>query len=203
MPPEDQRELPQLPPIPDWHGLEPRKMSRNYADLRGPELVNNDLVYGQFGIMAVTPFHMTINHINLVRNVINHYMDTKRMFAVWRIDPPWKPISKKPQGKQMGSGKSPIHHYATPIRASQMIVEVGGRIELEDVSYFLNSLVKRLPCDSFLVSKEILEAWRQEELDIEAKNLNPITYRRAVENNLAGCHKWISPYDHRWFGKYQ
>lgn len=102
----------------------------------------------------------------------------------------------------MGGGKSSIHHYVTPVRAGTVYVEIGGQIELDDIAYFLNSLCKRLPCDSIIVSKQILEQLRQEELDLERKNLNPITYKRVVQLNMQGCHGRISPYDHRWFGKY-
>lgn len=53
-------------------------------------------------------------------------MDVSRTFAVWRIDPPWKPITKKGIGVRMGGGKGSINHYTTPIRADRMIVELGG-----------------------------------------------------------------------------
>lgn len=52
MPPEEERELVPLLAVPNWHGVEPRKWPRNLADLRGPETVNNDLLYGQYGIMV-------------------------------------------------------------------------------------------------------------------------------------------------------
>ena len=102
----------------------------------------------------------------------------------------------------MGGGKSPIHHYVTPVRASSVIVELGGHLEMDDCFYFLDSIVKRLPCDAYVISKEILEQWREEEKKIEMQNINPISYERVVKQNMSGCHKWISPYDHRWFGKY-
>lgn len=31
----------------------------------------------------------------MIRNTVNREMDTRRMFAVWRVDPLWKPITKK------------------------------------------------------------------------------------------------------------
>ncbi|XP_017490084.1 PREDICTED: 39S ribosomal protein L16, mitochondrial-like [Rhagoletis zephyria] len=202
LPPEEERELVQLLPVPSWYGIEPRKAPRDYSHMRGPELINNDLVYGQFGIMAVTGCNLTIDHLNMIRTVVNKHMDKKRMFAVWRVEAPWKPISKKAQGKRMGGGKSAIHHYATPIRAGSVIVELGGHIELEDCQFFLESLAKRMPCQAFVVSKELLEQWRQEELAIEQQNINPLSYQRVVQQNMSGCHRWITPYDHRWYGKY-
>lgn len=49
----EQRKLVALNPVPDWGNLEPRKSPRRLADIRGPELINNDLIYGQFGIMVL------------------------------------------------------------------------------------------------------------------------------------------------------
>jgi len=50
------------------------------------------------------------------------------MFAIWRIDAPWKPITKKPVGSRMGGGKGNIHHYVTPVKANRIILEMGGKI---------------------------------------------------------------------------
>lgn len=102
----------------------------------------------------------------------------------------------------MGGGKSSIHHYATPVRAASVLVELGGHLEMDDCFFFLNSIAKRLPCDAVVISKEILEQWRKEEIEEEEKNINPISYKRVVQQNMTGCHKWITPYDHRWYGKY-
>lgn len=55
-------------------------------------------------------------------------MDLNRAFAVWRIDPPWKAITKKSQGSRMGGGKGGINHYVFPIKADRIIVEVGGEL---------------------------------------------------------------------------
>lgn len=59
------------------------------------------------------------------------------MFALWRIEPPWQPLSKKGIGKRMGGGKGSIHHYATPVRAERIIVELGG--DLHPLEVFIKS----------------------------------------------------------------
>lgn len=139
----------------------------------------------------------------MIQQKINKHMDIKKMYAVWRVDPPWKPISKKAHSKKMGGGKAPIHHYVTPVRAGSIIVEIGGHIELEDCAYFLEAIMAKLPCDTYIVTKELLEQWKKEEEQQAKMNINPINYEYAVKNNMAGCHKWISPYDHRWYNKYK
>lgn len=55
----------------------------------------------------------------MMRLVIGKKMDQTKMFAHWRIDAPWQPITKKSQGMRMGSGKGGIDHYVTPIKAGR------------------------------------------------------------------------------------
>ncbi|XP_054168111.1 39S ribosomal protein L16, mitochondrial-like [Oppia nitens] len=202
LPPEHERQLIALEPTPDWHGVRPRKFTKQRHDIMGPEVVNNQLIHRQYGIIALTGYHITINHINLIRTVINKHMDINKAFAIWRIEAPWKPISKRSQGKRMGGGKAAIHHYATPIRAGQVIVEIGGRIEFDECYYYLESISKRLPCDAYPVSQEILDHWDKEEEELKQKNINPISFERVVKLNLQGSHQWIKPYDKLWYGKY-
>ncbi|CAG2100936.1 unnamed protein product [Medioppia subpectinata] len=202
LPPEAERPLVAMEPMPSWHGVRPRKFPRQQHDIRGPELVNNQLLHKQYGIIALTGVELTINHINLIRTVINKHMNLTKTFAVWRIEAPWKPVSKRSQGKRLGGGKASIHHYTTPIRAGQVIVEVGGQIEFADCYYYLESISKRLPCDAFPVSQEILDEWDKEEQSLREKNINPFTFERVIKYNMQGCHRWTTMYDREWFGKY-
>ena len=52
MPPEEERTLIALEATPSWHGVRPRKYPRQLHDIRGPELVNNQLIQKQYGIMV-------------------------------------------------------------------------------------------------------------------------------------------------------
>lgn len=71
----------------------------------------------------------------MVRMFFLRHLDfDKKVFAMWRVEPPWQPVTKKGQGQRMGGGKGPIDHYATPIKAGKVIVEVGGHVEYEEVS---------------------------------------------------------------------
>lgn len=203
LPPEEERSLPPMEAIPDWHGVRPRKFEKSLHDIKGPELINNELIHKQFGLVALTGVQLGINHINLIRTVVNKHMDVNKMFAIWRIEPPWKPVSKKSQGKTMGGGKASIHHYVTPIRAGHIIIEIGGRCEFADVLFFLESIAKRMPCDTFPISQQMLEEWKEEDDKLKENNINPFSFERVIINNMQGCHHWISPYDKRWYGKFE
>lgn len=38
---------------------------------------------------------MKHGHFEMIRLTIGRKLDQKRMFAIWRVDPPWQPITKK------------------------------------------------------------------------------------------------------------
>lgn len=83
--------------------------------------------------------------MEMMRLTINRRMDSHTTFARWRINAPYKPITRKGLGQRMGGGKGAIDHYVTPVKCGQLIVEVGGRIELGEVESVLKEVAKKLP----------------------------------------------------------
>ncbi|KAI5641770.1 ribosomal protein l16p/L10e domain-containing protein [Phthorimaea operculella] len=134
--------------------------------------------------------------------VVARRLNQKIMFAIWRIDPPWQPITKKGQGQRMGGGKGAIDHYATPIKAGRVILEVGGKCEYAEVKDMLRIVAERLPFKAEPVSQEILERKAAAEKLAEERNQNRWTMEYIIKNNMGGCHKMLSPFDHKWYGKY-
>lgn len=129
-------------------------------------------------------------------------MDTNRMFAVWRVDPPWQPVTKKGQGQRMGGGKGAIDHYVTPVKAGRVIVELGGKCEFKEVKDGLHEIAEKLPFKAMVVSQDIMEKMKENEKWTEENNLNHFTFKYMVQNNMGGCHRWLSPVDYKWFGKH-
>lgn len=125
------------------------------------------------------------------------------MFAIWRLPAPWQPITKKGQGQRMGGGKGAIDHYVVPIRKGRVILEMGGTCEFAEVKGFLEKVAHKLPFPALVVSQETLEERQREEQRKEAENVNPYTMKYVIQNNLGGCHRLLSPVDHKWFGKYR
>ncbi|CAI9741451.1 ribosomal L16, mitochondrial [Octopus vulgaris] len=190
--------VPQLP-----SNQRPPKMPRRNYLMRGPELVHNKLQYGDFGIQALTGGRMRWGHYEVLRLGILRKFDESRMFAVWRIDPPWKPMTKKGQGHRMGGGKGSISHYVTPVRAGRIIIEVGGKCEFSDVKGFLSNLAHLMPFPARAVSKQMLEEERQQEIEKEERNVNPFSFEYCVKNNIYGCRANLSKYAMLWYGKYR
>lgn len=66
----------------------------------------------------------------------------------------------------------------------------------------LDHVAVSMPFKAMAVSQEILEEMeRKKELD-KKRNLNPYTKQYVIQNNMNGCHKWLSKFDHYWFGEY-
>lgn len=189
--------VPQYPP-----NIRPPKMQKKLRFMRGPEPLHNFLLHKQYGIMATGGGRMRWGHFEMVRLTLGRKMDVNRMFAIWRVDAPWQPVTKKGQGQRMGGGKGAIDHYVTPVKAGRVIMELGGKCEYEEVKDILNIIAEKLPFKAMAVSQEILNEMKEKEEWEEKNNINPYTYKYIVQNNMGGCHRWMSPVDFKWFGKY-
>ena len=141
-------------------------------------------------------------HLEMIRLTINRKMDESRMFAIWRVEQPWKSVTKKGQGHRMGGGKGAIDHYVFPLRAGRIIVEMGGHCEFEEVEQILTQVARILPFRARVVTRAMMEEEAEKAAELEAKNVNPFTFRYCAKHNMLGCHKWLSPYDFKWHGKY-
>lgn len=108
------------------------KMKKSLHLIRGPEEVHNSLLHEQYGIMALTGGRLRFGHTEMMRLKISRKLDTSCAFAIWRIDDPWQPITKRGIGKRHGGGKGPIDHYVTPVKAGRIILEIGGRCSYEE-----------------------------------------------------------------------
>ncbi|XP_012543065.1 39S ribosomal protein L16, mitochondrial [Monomorium pharaonis] len=189
--------VPQFPP-----GMRPPKMQKRLRYMRGPEPIHNFLMYRQFGIIATAGGRLKYGHFEMIRLTIGKKIDPDRMFAIWRVDPPWQPVTKKGQGHRMGGGKGSIDHYVTPIKAGRVIVEIGGHCEYFQVKKVLTQVANQLPFKARAVSQEILDKEAAKEKWLEENNQHLWTWKYMVQNNMLGCHTWISPFDKFWFNKY-
>lgn len=146
---------------------------------------------------------MRSGHFEMLRLSIGRKLDTSRMFAFWRVDAPWQPLTKQGQGQRMGGGKGAIDHYVTPVKAGRIILELGGVCEFAEVKDFLQTYANQLPFAARAVSHEMLEEEEKARKAKEDSNLNPFTMKYVIQNNFGGIHRWLSPVDHKWFGEHR
>jgi len=183
-------------------GIRPPKMQRRLIYMRGPELIHNKFVHEQYGIVATSPGRLRYGHFEMIRLTLGRKLDTSRMFAVWRVDPPWQSVTKKGQGKQMGGGKPSIDHYVTPIKSGRVIVEIGGNCEFEEVKPLVKDLIGKLPFGAVFLSHELMLEAEEKEKQLAASNLNPYTVEYLIKNNMGMSQTFISPFDRKWFFKH-
>ncbi|XP_018329411.2 39S ribosomal protein L16, mitochondrial [Agrilus planipennis] len=194
------RVMERVPALPS--NIKPPKMQKRLRYMRGEEEVHNFLLHKQYGIMALSGGRIKYGHFEMMRLTIGRKIDTDRMFAIWRVDSPWQPMTKKGQGHRMGGGKGAIDHYVTPVKAKRIILEVGGKCEYAEVKDFLHDIAMKLPFKAMAVSQEILDEMKAKEEWEEKNNLNRYTLKYIIQNNMGGCHNYLSPTDLKWFGKY-
>ncbi|CAH8825602.1 unnamed protein product [Trichobilharzia szidati] len=198
--PPDRRRLPPVSrqPLSNTSG-KPVKYTRQKNDSRGPETVLNKLIYRQYGIQAMEGGELQFGHFEMMRIAINKALDEKRMFAVWGVEAPWKPITRRSQGKRKGGGKANIHHYVTPVKAERIVVELGGYLDWREAYRILSRAADKLPFHARYISQDLLDAESQIKAYIKEKNVNPFYQPGyALAHNYAGCRSFISPYYLDW-----
>ncbi|XP_041052324.1 39S ribosomal protein L16, mitochondrial [Carcharodon carcharias] len=180
----------------------PRRWMKRLGDIRGPATRANTLTWGQYGIVALGGGYLHWGHFEMMRLTINRRMDAKTMFARWRVNPPYKPITRKGLGQRMGGGKGAIDHYVTPVKHGRIIVEFGGKCAFEEVEPFLSEVAKKLPFPAKTISKKHLEELMKEDEQKAKNNQNPWTFERIATMNMMGIRKVLSPFDLKYHGKF-
>lgn len=203
--PEKHR-LPVVPRVPPFWTSAPVKQPRGTKELyrmMGEELHHNKLQLKQFGIVAIHGGCLEYRHFEAMRQTIGRKLEAKKSFAIYRVPPPYKPVTRIGQGKRLGGGKGSIDHYMTPIKAGRVILEVGGKVSWEEVKPWLSNVAKMLPFEAIAVNDDILTKLDAEEKRLlHTENKNPITFEWLVRNNIRDCLRFVSPYDQKWFGKF-
>ncbi|XP_062865894.1 39S ribosomal protein L16, mitochondrial [Trichomycterus rosablanca] len=179
-----------------------KKEMKKLRDIQGPAKAANTFTSGQYGIVALGGGYLHWGHMEMMRLTINRRMDPRTTFARWRVNAPYKPITRKGLGQRMGGGKGAIDFYVTPVKSGRLVLEVGGHIELEEVEPVLKEVAKKLPFPAQVVSRESLAAMHEEFAERRSNNQNPWTFERIVRSNMLGSRKVISPFDLHNHGRY-
>jgi len=92
--------------------------------MRGKALRGSDLSFGEFGLKAVGRGWVSARQIEAARKKITHV--TKRNGKYWIRVFPDKPVTSKPVGVKMGSGKGEIKEYVATVLPGKILFELGG-----------------------------------------------------------------------------
>lgn len=84
----------------------------------------NNVVFGDFGIRAVSSGWVTTRQIEAGRKVLTKY--TQKGGRVWIRIFPDKPITDKPPEVRMGGGKGDVADYVFPVKPGRVLYEISG-----------------------------------------------------------------------------
>ena len=112
----------------------------------------NTLAYGEFGLVATEPCWIKSNQIEAARIALTRY--TKRTGKVWIKIFPDKPVTVKPLGTRMGSGKGAPEGWVAVVKNQKVMFEIGG--VTEDVAREALRLAQhKLPIKTRIITKEV------------------------------------------------
>jgi large subunit ribosomal protein L16 len=119
---------------------------------KGLAVRGSTISFGEFALKCVTRGLITSRQIEAARKAISN--KTKRGGKVWVRIFPNKPIHKKPAETRMGSGKSPVDHFAAVIKPGKVLFEIGGVDEATAREAFKRAEAK-LPLKTKFVKDEL------------------------------------------------
>ena len=129
-----------------------RKQQR--GSMKGKATRGNKIIRGEYGIVAMEPAWIKSNQIEAARVAINRHL--RREGKVWINMFPDKPVTSKPIGVRMGSGKGAVEYWVAVVKPGRVLFEVAGVPE-EKAREALRLATHKLPLKCKIVSKADLE----------------------------------------------
>jgi large subunit ribosomal protein L16 len=118
---------------------------------RGKAQRGSNLSFGEYGLKALEVGWVTSKQIESGRRAITHAL--KRGGRVWIRIFPDKPVTSRPAGQRMGSGKGDIDRYVCVVKPGRIMYEVTGPSE----TAILDALKKasdKMPVQTKIVIKD-------------------------------------------------
>ena len=119
--------------------------------IKGKAARGNKITKGEFGIVALEPTWITANQIEATRVTLSRY--TKKVGKVYIDIFPDKPITKKPAGTRMGSGKGNPEYFVAVVKPGRVMFEIAGVPE-ETAREALRLAMNKLPNKTKFVARE-------------------------------------------------
>ena len=96
--------------------------------LRGKASRGNKIAYGEFALQALEPCWITSRQIESGRRVLTRYV--RRTGKLWIRIFPDKPITIRPAGTRMASGKGYPEYWVAVVHPGKIIYEITGLSEV-------------------------------------------------------------------------
>ena len=118
--------------------------------MTGKATRGNFVSNGEFGIQALEPAWITSNQIEAARIAMTRYI--KRGGQVWIKIFPDKPVTKKPLGTRMGSGKGAPEYWVAVVKPGRVLFEIAGVPE-ETAREAMRLAMHKLPIKTKIVAR--------------------------------------------------
>ena len=119
--------------------------------IKGKAARGTKITKGDFGIVAMEPTWITANQIESTRVTLSRY--TKKVGKVYIDIFPDKPITKKPAGTRMGSGKGNPEYFVAVVKPGRVMFEIAG-VDEATAREALRLASHKLPIATKFVTKE-------------------------------------------------
>ena len=107
--------------------LSPKKTKfrkHHRGNLKGKATRGNKIAYGDFALQALEPCWITSRQIESGRRVLTRYV--RRGGKLWIRIFPDKPITMRPAGTRMGSGKGAPEYWVAVVQPGKILYEIKG-----------------------------------------------------------------------------
>ena len=134
--------------------LMPKRVKRRRVHrgrMKGKATKGNTITYGDFGLVATECGWITSNQIEAARVAMTRYI--KRGGQVWIKIFPDKPVTQKPAGVRMGSGKGSPEYWVAVVKPGRVMFEIAGVPE-ETAREAMRLAMHKLPIKCKFVAKE-------------------------------------------------
>lgn len=118
--------------------------------MAGKATSGNQVSFGDYGLKATTRGWVSAREIEAARKKITYV--TKRNGKYWIRIFPDKPVTGKPVGVKMGSGKGDVQKYVAVIKPGTVMFEIGGITE-EQAKEALKKAAYKLSVRTTIVAK--------------------------------------------------
>jgi large subunit ribosomal protein L16 len=134
--------------------LEPKKAKYRKqfrGRMKGKSVRGSTLAFGDYGLKNLGRGWLTARQIEAARKAITH--QTKRQGKIWIRVFPDKPVTKKPAGVRMGSGKGAVDHHVAVVTPGRIIFELAG-VDEEIAKEAIRRAGAKLPFKTKFIKKE-------------------------------------------------
>jgi large subunit ribosomal protein L16 len=118
---------------------------------RGVAIRGSSLAFGEFALKAIGRGWLSSRQLEAGRRAITHSL--KKGGKMWIRVFPDKPVTSRPAGQRMGSGKGDIDRYVAVITPGRIIYEIAG-IDESLVKEVFGKAAAKMPFKTKIVIKD-------------------------------------------------